>query len=169
MNAWTWLLAAHAFTASTALPLGAYQLLRRVKGDRRHRLVGWTWVVAMTFVATSSFAIRDLRHGRLSLLHVLSVVTLVSLVAGIIQIRRGNIAGHRAAMRGSWLGLVGAFIGAVAVPSRRIPTFVVTDPGGVAVALLAVMATAATVIGLAVAYERLAVRTRAARQPLTPA
>lgn len=169
MNAWTYLLAAHAFTASTALPLGAYQLLRRVKGDRRHRLVGWTWVAAMTFVATSSFAIRELRHGRLSFLHVLSVVTLVSLIAGIALVRRGNVAGHKAALRGSWLGLVGAFIGAVAVPSRRVPTFVVTDPTGAAVALLAVLATATAVIGLAVLYERLAGRARAALRPLTPA
>lgn len=77
----TVLIATHAFTASVGLPLGAYQIVRRVKGDRRHRLVGWTLVLAMLFVATNSFAVRKLRQGQLSLLHVLSAVTLIGAVA----------------------------------------------------------------------------------------
>jgi uncharacterized membrane protein len=149
MNGWTLLVAAHAFAASVALPLGGYQLLRRRKGDHRHRVVGWTWVVAMTFVATSSFAIRDLRDGKLSLLHVLSVVTLASLISGIVGARRGSITQHRAGMRGTWLGLFGAFIGAVAVPSRLIPTFMVTSPLGALAAFGAVLVTAAVVVVLA--------------------
>jgi uncharacterized membrane protein len=138
-SAWTPLVAAHAVTATTGLLLGGYQLTRRVKGDRAHVVLGWTWVAAMTFVATSSFAIRELRHGRLSLLHVLSLVTLASLVLALVAIRRGRVDQHRAAMRGSWFGLVGAFIGAVAVPDRRIPTFVVTQPLGATAAAAAVV------------------------------
>lgn len=149
MGGWTLLIAAHAGTATTSLLLGGYQLGRRVKGDALHRRLGWIWVSAMAFVATSSFAVRELRHGRLSLLHVLSVVTLVSLVLGIVGIRRGDIGRHRAAMRGSWFGLVGAFIGAVAVPERRIPLFVVTDPAGAALAAAVVVALSAALIWVA--------------------
>lgn len=163
------LTATHAFTACVGLLLGGYQLFRRVKGDRRHRLVGWTWVALLLYVATSSFAIRELRDGALSLLHVLSVVTLVSLVLGIIEVRRGRVVGHKAAMRGSWLGLVGALIGAVAVPDRAIPTFAVTNPWGAAAAFLTVLAVAAGVVGAAALLGRRTTLThpgRARRRPL---
>ncbi|GEL19115.1 DUF2306 domain-containing protein [Pseudonocardia asaccharolytica] len=145
----TMLVAAHTASALVCLLLGGYQLLRRIKGDRTHRIAGWMWVTGMLFVATSSFAIRDLSEGRLSLLHVLSVVTLVSLVAGILAARRGDLRGHRSAMLGSWLGLTGAFLGAVAVPGRLIPTFVVTEP-------LGALAAGATVVALTVALILLA-------------
>lgn len=145
MTGWTVLMIGHAGTALVGLPLGGYQLLRRTKGDRAHRVVGWVWVLGMLFVASSSFAIRDLRDGQLSLLHVLSTVTLVSLVIGIVGVRRGNIRRHRDSMRGSWIGLSGAFIAAVAIPSRHVPTFAVTDPLG---AVLAVGVIAAATVGV---------------------
>ncbi len=154
MSGWTVLLAAHATTALVCLLLGGYQLLRRTTGDLAHRIVGWTWVMGMLFVATSSFAIRDLRDGQLSLLHVLSVVTLVSLVLGVLAVRRGDIRGHRVAMRGSWLGLTGAFIGAVAVPDRLLPTFAVTDPVGALTAGGAIAVLTACVILLAHGVDR---------------
>jgi uncharacterized membrane protein len=156
MSGWTPLVAAHATAATTGLLLGGYQLVRRAKGDRVHRRLGWVWVALMTFVATSSFAIRDLRHGQLSFLHVLSVVTLVSLVLGIVQVRRGNVSGHRAAMRGSWFGVLGAFIGAVAVPGRLIPTLTVSRPYEALLAGAAVAALTAVVVALAHAVEHLA-------------
>lgn len=154
MSGWTPLIATHAAAASTCLLLGGYQLARHVKGDNIHRRVGWLWVAAMTFVAGSSFAIRELGHGRLSLLHVLSVVTLVSLVVGMVRIRRGDVAGHRAAMRGSWFGLVGAFIGAVVVPHRRIPTFALTNPCGAALAAAAVVALSVAGVWLAARFDQ---------------
>jgi len=49
-------------------------------------------------------------------------------------------------MIGSWLGLVGAFIGAVVVPVRHIPTFVVTEPVQAFAAFVAVLVTAAAVV-----------------------
>lgn len=146
MAAWTPLIAAHAATAATSLLLGGYQLARRTRGDTVHRRLGWVWIAGMSFVATSSFAIRELRHGQLSLLHALSIVTLLSLGLGIVRIRRGDAAGHRAAMRGSWIGLVAAFIAAVAVPSRRIPTFTMTQPAGAALAATVVITLTAAMI-----------------------
>ena len=92
---------------------------------------------------------RELRDGRLSLLQLLSVVTLVSLGIGVVAVRAGNIAVHRARMRGSWSGLVGAFVAAVAVPDRRLPTFVVAEPLGAAAAAGAIALLTAGVIGVA--------------------
>ena len=161
---WTVLVALHAAAASSSLILGAYQLLRRTKGDHAHRVVGWFWVSAMLFVATSSFAIRQLRRGDLSLLHVLSVVTLVTATLGVIAIRRGNLRAHRMHMTGNYLGLIGAFVGAVAVPSRLIPTFAVNEPLGLLAALAAVVALTGVVLALARGVHRLspaAVRERA--------
>lgn len=139
------LLLGHVLAALVALPLGAYQLFRPTKGDARHVLLGRVWAVLMLWVALSSFWIRDLRDGRLSLLHVLSVVTLVTVVLGVRAARRGDVAAHKGNMRGSWFGLLGAFIGAVAVPGRVIPTFVVTEPLG---ALAATLALALLTLGL---------------------
>jgi len=153
VSGWSVLIATHASAASVGLLLGGYQLMRRVKGDRVHRVIGWIWVAAMLFVSTSSFAIRELRHGQLSLLHVLSVVTLVSLIIGVAAVRRGNVARHRGAMRGSWLGLIGAFIGAVAVPERRIPTFAVSDPVGAFAACAAIVALTMGLIWLAHGFD----------------
>lgn len=141
------LLLSHLSAALLALPLGGYQLFRRTKGDGRHRLVGRVWVGLMLWVSLSSFGLRELNHGALSLLHVLSVVTLVSLALAIWHIRRGNVPGHRGAMTGSWLGLLGAFVGAVAVPERALPTFAVGHPLGA----LAAVATVAVVSWLVVA------------------
>jgi len=154
VSGWDVLTATHASAASVGLLLGGYQLRRRVKGDRVHQSLGWIWVVAMGFVTTSSFAIRELRHGQLSLLHVLSVVTLASLIIGVVAIRRGNVARHRGAMRGSWFGLIGAFIGAVAVPKRRIPTFAVTDPAGAALVAVTILALTFGLIWLAHGVDR---------------
>ncbi len=150
----TAVIAAHATTALVALLLGGYLLLRRVKGDLVHRVAGGVWSVGMLFVATSSFAIRELRSGHLSLLHVLSAVTVVSLVVGLAAARRHKLRWHRAAMRGSWFGLVGAFVGAVAVPGRRVPSFTVSHPLGALAAAGAIIVASAALIVAAHAVDR---------------
>ena len=152
------LVVTHAVAALTCLLLGGYQLARRVKGDVSHRVTGWVWAAGMIFVASSSFAIRELRDGRLSLLHVLSVVTLVTVSLGVVAARRGTIAAHKANMRGSWFGLVGAFIGAVAVPRRLIPSFVVAEPLGALAAFAALLALTAAVVALSHAVDRATTR-----------
>lgn len=166
------LLVAHASTAVLCLGLGAYALLRRRKGDTVHRLVGWSWVAGMTFVATSSFAIRDLRDGRFSVLHVLSLVTLTALVLGVRAARRHDLRAHRGHMIGSYSGLAGAFVGAVAVPDRLVPSFVVTQPAGAAAALAALALVWLVVVGGAHLWVRgdraRAARRRAARRAGAP-
>lgn len=146
---WSVLLATHAFAASVALPLGGWQLFRSTKGSPVHRLVGRTWVVLMLYVSFTSFWIKELEPGRFSWIHILSLVTILSVSWGLVAAIRGDIQAHKEYMIGSWLGLVGAFIGAVAVPVRHIPTFVVTEPGEALVALLSVVLTTALVVAIA--------------------
>ena len=146
---WSLLLATHAFTASVALPLGAWQLFRPTKGDHQHRLIGRTWVVLMLYVSFTSFWIKELDPGEFSYIHILSVVTIVTVSLGVLAAVRGDIKSHRGNMIGSWLGLVGAFIGAVAVPVRHIPTFVVTEPLEALQAALSVALTTVLVVALA--------------------
>ncbi|APH01825.1 hypothetical protein ASJ30_10055 [Janibacter indicus] len=140
------LLVSHLVAALVALPLGGYQLFRPTKGDPQHVFLGRVWAGLMLWVAVSSYGIRDLREGQLSLLHILSTVTLVTVTLGIVQARRGNIAAHKGNMRGSWLGMCGAFVGAVAVPDRIIPTFVVTRPLEALVAVLVLALTTVLLI-----------------------
>ncbi|MGL5817927.1 MAG: DUF2306 domain-containing protein [Phycicoccus sp.] len=162
---WTLLLVSHVVAAVTSVALGAVQLRRR-KGDMRHRLLGRIWVVLMLWTAASSYWIRHIREGEFSWLHVLSLVTLVTVTLGVRSIRRGDVAGHRGTMTGSWLGSLGAMVFALAVPDRMIPTYAVDEPSGLLAALAALAA--ATVV-LVTGGDRLARRAgdgRAGRHPL---
>lgn len=117
---WTLIIILHAVTASLSLLLGAFQLIRPKKGDRFHRMVGRTWVVCMYAVCLSSFFIQGVSDG-FSWLHGLSLFTILTVSLGLYAAIKGNIAAHKANMIGSYFGSVGAFVGVVAVPTRRIP------------------------------------------------
>ena len=87
-------------------------MLVRRKGTPSHKRLGRVWVALMAAVALSSFWIFEIRHGAgPSLIHLLSVWTLVSLALAIYHVRRGNIRSHRNFMAGTFIGLVlaGAF------------------------------------------------------------
>lgn len=143
------LIATHAFVALTSLLLGAWQLFVSRKGTRAHRLAGRVWVTSMLFVAISSFWITEIREGRFSFLHVLSVVTIVTVSLGMLAAVRGDIESHRGNMTGSWIGLTFAFAFAIAIPQRAVPTFVVTEPLGAGFAFAAVVTTTWLVVTLA--------------------
>ena len=118
------IIAIHLAAALIALVLGAVQLARR-KGTVSHRLLGRIWVVAMVVAAVSSFGIQAITKGHgFSYIHLLSVWTLIALTVALIAIRRGNWRLHRGFMIGSYLGLLGAGIGAVAFPGRILYVFV---------------------------------------------
>lgn len=121
---WTFVIIIHAVTASLSLLLGAFQLLRPKKGDRFHRMVGRTWVVCMYSVCLSSFFIQGVQNG-FSWLHALSLFTIMTVSLGLYSAIKGNIAAHKANMIGSYFGSVGAFVGVIAVPTRRIPQLAV--------------------------------------------
>jgi len=97
---WTPVIAAHAALAGAALVVGGTVLARR-KGTASHRVLGWTWVVLMAAVASSSFAIR---YNGFSWIHGLSVFTLFALVFGVADARRRNIKAHRTTMISIFVG-----------------------------------------------------------------
>jgi uncharacterized membrane protein len=141
------LIATHAFAALTSLLLGGWQLFFSTKGSHLHRVIGRAWIVLMLYVSVSSFWITELRPGRFSLLHILSVVTIVSVSLGVWQVRRGNVRGHIGNLMGSYIGLCFAFVFAVALPARHIPQFVVTEPVQAVAAGLMVVITTMALIG----------------------
>ncbi len=92
------LVQAHVATAMIALVLAPVILLRR-KGGAAHRWLGRLWVLAMAATALSSFCVQDIRlWGAWSPIHLLSVLTLVSLAAGLRAAVRRDIALHRKIM-----------------------------------------------------------------------
>ena len=99
----------HAFAALGALGLGAAQLMS-TKGTMPHRIRGYVWSALMLIVAVSSFWIQSLRLiGPFSPIHLLSILTLVTLPRAIYLARRGDVAGHRRIMLMLfWFALVGA-------------------------------------------------------------
>ena len=102
----------HTALALAAAALAAAILARR-KGTRAHRAMGRVWVALMAGTAAGSFVIRTIDPaGGLSAIHILSAVTLITLVVAISAARRGNIRRHRNAMIAlifGALGLAGAF------------------------------------------------------------
>jgi uncharacterized membrane protein len=112
-------IAIHLAAALPALALGTIQLAR-AKGTRSHKALGWAWAALMIAVALSSFWIFEIRKGAgPSLIHLLSVWTLISLACAIYFVRRGNVRAHIGFMLGTFLGLAGAGLGALA-PGRLL-------------------------------------------------
>lgn len=94
---------AHFVMASLAVVLGLVNLAS-AKGTPRHRFIGWCWMVVMTFVTVSSFWIRELNDGEFSWIHLLTVWTMISMVAAVLSIRRGRVRAHALWMTGTMIG-----------------------------------------------------------------
>lgn len=122
---WTLLIIIHAGAASFALIFGAWQLLRP-KGTRSHKIIGRIWALCMYAVIFTSFGIHTL-NGGFTWLHGLSLLTFFTVSIGIWAAIKGNIKSHKAFMTGSYFGILGAFIGVIAAPSRRIPQLFIYD------------------------------------------
>jgi uncharacterized membrane protein len=108
----------HAFAAIAAFALGVVQLAAP-KGTLPHRTLGWIWVLLMAFVAASAFWIHRIGLvGPWSLIHLLSIFTLVMLPLGVWRARRHNVNAHRWTMTSIFIGalvIAGAF---TLVPGR---------------------------------------------------
>jgi uncharacterized membrane protein len=89
---------AHAFLAFAAIVLGAMQFALP-KGVLWHRSVGWTFAFAMLFVAGSSLFIHTINTWDIwSPIHLLSILTLVTVPLAVWRAHRHDVARHRAAM-----------------------------------------------------------------------
>ena len=136
VNGWTVLIAAHAAGATLAVLLGGYNLWLSHKGDLLHRRIGRIWFVTMYWVAFSSFGIKRLTPGHFSWIHILSLWTIVSLTVALWAAATHRIDSHKYWVAGSYFGLLGAGIAAVAFPVRLVPQTAMHAP----LALLAVLA-----------------------------
>ena len=146
MHRWNLLIALHAFGAVVAVMIGAVVLRRRGKGGRVHRRLGTAWMVLMYAVVISSFWIKQLHPGHFSWIHGLSVWTFVSLTFAYWSARTGRRPQHRGWVVGTYFGLVGAGIAAMAFPVRLAPQLLVHRP----LVFLAAVAAAAAVTTVAV-------------------
>ena len=109
----------HLTAATLALGLGIANLAL-AKGTRRHRIIGWTWLVTMSFVTLSSFPIRELNEGTFQLDPPGSRFGRSSAWAvAIIAIRRGWVRTHASFMIGTMVGVIVAGLFALA-PGRFI-------------------------------------------------
>ncbi len=108
----------HLILAVLAIGLGMVNLAS-AKGTRRHRIIGWCWLVVMTYVTVSSFWIRELNHGEFSWIHLLTIWTIFSMIVAVVSIRRGNVRRHAAFMTGTMIGalIAGGF---AMMPGRYI-------------------------------------------------
>ena len=95
----------HILMAILAFFLGLRNIISK-KGNYTHKVVGWIWVIAMTYVSISSFWIKSLNEGKYSLIHLLSIWVLICLVLGIYFIRKKKRKLHYAFMIGNYIGLV---------------------------------------------------------------
>jgi len=101
----------HIAAALLALLLGTVQLVG-IKGTGLHRLIGWSWVIAMVTVAISSLFIRQINPGSFSLIHLLSGWTLIAVPMAIFAIRKGRVGSHASGMTWTFVGgliVAGAF------------------------------------------------------------
>ena len=118
--AWAPLLAAapaiqfHSLMAAAALIFSAAVVASR-KGTPHHRWLGRFAAGALLLTALSSFWIYG--RGGYSWIHILSLVTLTSLAAGLLALRRGKRRRHAGFMLGAVAGLVVA-AGFTLMPGR---------------------------------------------------
>lgn len=93
----------HLVTIATALVLTPIMLLRQ-RGDKRHKQVGYIWVIAMFLTAAVSIDIRLINRGGFSIIHLLSVWTIIQCSIILWSARNRDTARHRSAVRGMVFG-----------------------------------------------------------------
>ena len=110
----------HLTTVVPAVPLGAWLLWRKKKGDIAHRIGGRVWALMMVATAIDSFWIRTITGG-IGPIHLFSVLVLVQVPRAIWFARSGQIDRHMRTMRGTYFGLIAAGVIAMA-PGRMLWT-----------------------------------------------
>lgn len=149
MHAWNLLIALHALGATFSLMVGLVVLRTPRKGNLAHRRLGMVWMGAMYWTVLSSFWIKQLRPGHFSWIHGLSLWTLFSLTMALWAARTGRRRQHRDWVVGSYFGLVGAGLAAMAVPVRLAPQLLVHRPLVFAAAVTATAVATAAAVRLA--------------------
>jgi uncharacterized membrane protein len=96
----------HLVAAVLSLAVGILILVRR-KGTTGHRAWGWAWVALMATTTISSAFIRDYAMPNIwgfTPIHLFTVWTAIGLPIAVTAAMRGNVALHRRAMKGTFIG-----------------------------------------------------------------
>ena len=101
-----WLGQLHVAPAAIALIVGPMIFLRR-KGTGAHRALGMIYVLCMLAVNGSALTMYD-HSGGLNLFHIFAVVSLLTVVPGVISIMLRSVQGHYFFMCWSYFGLLAA-------------------------------------------------------------
>ena len=110
----------HLATVVPAFAVGTWLIFFSTKGARYHRLLGAIYLALMTVTAISTFFIRSINPGGLSLIHLFIPLTLFGVFAALWNVRRGNINGHRSAMLGLYFGGLLIAGGLTLLPGRLL-------------------------------------------------
>jgi uncharacterized membrane protein len=98
----------HVATVVPAFAIGTWQIFASRKGAPAHRALGFAYLALMTVTAISALFIHSLMpkgpFGGFSPIHLFVVGTLVGVVNALWAARTHNIAAHRAAMIGVYVG-----------------------------------------------------------------
>ena len=101
----------HLSTVVPAFALGTWLLFPSTKGSRHHRLVGKVYLTLMTLTSVAALCIRafgsfavEVGPLKFGVLHLFVPLTLHGVWATLRALRAGNIAAHRASMRGVYVG-----------------------------------------------------------------
>jgi uncharacterized membrane protein len=129
---------AHLASGYLALLVGGAVALMR-KGTPRHRWSGRAYALAMVVLNGTALAIYDLT-GRVNMFHAFAVISLLSLAAGWVAVRRGGPVArevHARFMMWSYVGLLAAAASEFIV---RVPGVVTSWLGfGIAVGIASVL------------------------------
>lgn len=98
-----WQLWVHLATLAVVLAVTPVMLWRK-RGDGTHRLLGWIWASCMFVTALISFDLRMVNDGEFSLIHILSVITVIGVPVLVISARRRDFRRHRGQVRGFVIG-----------------------------------------------------------------
>lgn len=98
-----WQLWVHLGTLAIVLAITPVMLWRK-RGDAIHRTFGWIWAIGMLTTALVSFDIRWNNPGQFSVIHILSVLTMIGVPMIIVAARRRDIGRHRGLARGFVIG-----------------------------------------------------------------
>ena len=100
-------IATQAHLAAALLALGAVAgVIFLMKGTPAHVWTGRLFVAAMLVTAVTSFWITGINPGHYSWIHILSIITIVTIPMAIVAIRRGDRRGHAISMSINAISLV---------------------------------------------------------------
>ncbi|WP_378172560.1 DUF2306 domain-containing protein [Aquimarina sp. SS2-1] len=142
------------FAASVISLASGTLVLRKSKGTKAHRQLGYLYTVSMLIVLTTSFMLYRL-HGTFGILHWFAVISSLTLLCGIIPMflkrPNGYLKLHLSFMYWSVIGLYCAFFAEVLT---RIPFILKLDKNILTIFYLLVGAATAIVGGLGSVYFR---------------